>query len=285
MARLKDLADTTSDVFNMPLDRITIDPDFNVRHDSPDLRSHIEALRDSMLAQGYLRTRPLTIRMSSDQTSVTLIDGHCRFAAAKMAIAAGAEIVNIPCIAEGKGVSAADRALMLLTANNGLPLSPMEQAEVVKRLMSYGWSETEIGRKMGRTRQHVANLLELAGAPDAVRVMVVQGTVSATEAVKAIRRDGEQATAVLQQAEEIARAQGKTRVTPKMIPAGKHGKPHTNGTPLRTPVIPPDSIPRVLQVAKVPLSVAAQHVVDMAAGVDLPDDLDRAIRALADSLS
>jgi ParB-like chromosome segregation protein Spo0J len=276
------LSDTTSDLFNIRLDRITVDPEFNVRFDSPELREHIAMLRDSMIASGYLRTRPLTVRLNRDGdgvASAVVVDGHCRFAAAKLAVASGAEIMTLPCVAEGKGVSRMDRDLMLLTANSGLPLAPLEQAEVVKRLLSYGWSETQIGAKIGRTRQHIANLLELAGAPPGVKVMVVDGVVSATEAVKTIRREGANATATLEAAAEIAKAKGKKRITGASIAATKPKAP--------PPPAPraPASVPRQLQRVVVPLQTAAEHVVAMAKGVDMPDHLRRAIDALHESLT
>jgi ParB family chromosome partitioning protein len=280
--RLKDLADTTSDMFNIPVDRLTVDPEFNVRFDSPELREHIEVIRDSILAQGFQRSRPLTIRLSPDQTSAVVIDGHCRLAAVRMAIASGAEILNLPCVSEGKGVSAADRTLMLLTANSGLPLAPLEQAEAVKRLLSFGWSETDIGRKIGRTRQHVANLLELAGAPHGVKVMVVNGAVSATEAVKAIRSEGPGATKMLEAAAAHAEASGKPKVTAKNIAAVKANR---DPRPAPAPAPQPPATARVLQRAKVPLQTAAQHVVEMAKGCALPADLRRAIDALHESLT
>lgn len=276
--RLKDLATTTSDVFNIPVDRITVDSEFNVRYDSPELRDHIEMIRDSIMAQGFQRSRPLTIRLSADQTSAVVTDGHCRLAAVRMAIAAGAEIQNLPCVPEGKGVSPADRTLMLLTANSGLPLAPLEQAEAVKRLLSFGWSEADIGRKIGRTRQHVANLLELAGAPPGVRVMVVNGAVSATEAVKTIRSEGANATKVLEAAAVIAKAEGKGKITGKSIAAVKTR---------REPPAPPEPRPasRLLQRVTVPLQTAAEHVVEMAKGCTLPDHLRRAIDTLHESLT
>jgi ParB family transcriptional regulator, chromosome partitioning protein len=280
--RLKDLADTTSDLFNIPIERISIDPEFNVRFDSPEVREHIETIRDSIIGQGFQRNRPLTIRLSPDQTSAVVIDGHCRLAAVRMAIAAGAEIRNLPCVPEGKGVSAAERTLMLLTANNGLPLAPLEQAEAVKRLLSFGWTETDIGKKIGRTRQHVANLLELAGAPHGVKVMVVNGALSATEAVKTIRSEGAGATKLLQDAAAHAEASGKPKVTAKSIAAVKT---HRDPRPAPAPAPVPATTTRVLERAKVPLQTAAQHVVEMAKGCALPADLRRAIDALHESLS
>jgi ParB family transcriptional regulator, chromosome partitioning protein len=274
--RLKDLSHTTAEIYNLPLEYIAIEPGFNVRGDTAEVRAHLEMLRDSMLEQGFLRTKPLVVRLERNDTKATLVDGHCRYYAALMARDAGAAIVSIPCVSEGKGVSLADRTLTLLTSNNGLPLAPLEQAEAIKRLLSYGWSESAIGRKIGRTRQHVANLLELAAAPEGVKVMVVDGTVSATEAVKTIRAKGGEAAAFLEQARERAFQEGRKRVTGGVI--RRLEKP-------QEPAQAPDPAPRRFEVAKVPLQTAAEHVVFMAKGHLIPDDLQRAIDVLADSLS
>lgn len=276
--RLKDIADTRSDVLNISLDRISIDPDFNVRHDTPEVAAHIEWLRDSILGQGFLRTRPLTVRLVDGGAIV--VDGHCRFAAVKLAVAGGADIRTLPCLPEGRGISPENRTLMLLTANSGLPLSALEQADAVARLVSYGWTENEIGKKIGRTRQHVVNLLELAQAPKGVRVMVVQGTVSATQAVKTVRAEGAaKAVKTLQRAAEHAKQEGRTRVTNRTIMA-------TTGSFTTNAVVKPEPVSDAwVRRVVVPLQTAAEHVVAMAKNVVLPDDLDRAIKALADSLS
>jgi ParB-like chromosome segregation protein Spo0J len=101
---------------------------------------------------------------------------------------------------------------MLLTSNSGLPLTGLEQAEVVKRLLAFGWPESQIASRIGRTRQHVASLLELAEAPHAVREMVRDGAVSPTVAIAAIRQDGTGAAAVLQAA-IAASPKGKATAT------------------------------------------------------------------------
>lgn len=190
MARLKDTF-TRSDLFNVPVDSIAVDEGFNVRIDTPDSLEDDEALCQSILDNGFYRHRPLTIRQSPTQDGkAVLVDGHRRFKAVLEAISRGAEIKTLPCMAEGQGVSDADRILMLFTSNSGRPLTAMEQATVIKRLLSYGWSEVEIASKIGRTRQTVTNLLDIAAAPHDVVESIKCGEIKATEAVKLIRDEG-----------------------------------------------------------------------------------------------
>jgi ParB family chromosome partitioning protein len=219
--RLKDLADSTSDLFNLPVEALDIDPAFNVRTDTPELAAHVLALADSIAAIGFLSSKPLVVRLAGDRAIV--VDGHCRLAAVRVSIARGCEIKRLPCLPEARGTSAAERALMLLTANNGLPLSALEQAAVCKRLVAFGWTETEIGARIGRTRQHVANLLDLAASPDAIREAVAGGAVSAREAVLLVRSEGEAgAVAVL---EKAVAASPKGKATAGVIKAVKAGTP------------------------------------------------------------
>lgn len=282
--RLKDFG-KTSDLFNIPIDDITIDPDFNLRLDRPELHEHIEWLRGQISEFGFLRSKPLIVRLTAaPDRRIVLVDGHCRLAAVRLCNAAGLGIETLPCLPEGKGISAVDRTILMFQANTLLNFSPLEQALGVKRLLSFGLSETEVGRRIGRSRQHVANLLELAAAPNDVRVMVVEGVVSATEAVKLIRRDGaEAAGATLKLARDAATAAGRTKITARYIPEGVRGIKQTGSAPVVDGEAAP--LPRVLQVVKVPLSVTAAHVVEMAHGVDLPPALRTAIDALHESLT
>jgi ParB-like chromosome segregation protein Spo0J len=209
MARLQDLGKRV-DMYQLAPALIEIDPGFNVRSDTPAVRDHILAIAESIKSGGFMQTRPLTVRMQGDRVVVT--DGHCRLLAVRLAIAEGCEIQTIPCLPEARGTNEADRALMLLTSNSGLPLTGLEQAEVVKRLLAFGWPESQIASRIGRTRQHVASLLELAEAPHAVREMVRDGAVSPTVAIAAIRQDGTGAAAVLQAA-IAASPKGKATAT------------------------------------------------------------------------
>lgn len=209
--RLKDISESTSDLFNLPVDALEVDPAFNVREDSEALREHIRGLAADMMANGFLRSKPLTVRLSGDRAIV--VDGHCRLAAVRLAISDGAEIRTLPCLPEAKGTSEAERSVMLIKSNAGLPLTALEQSVVIKRLLSFGWSEGQIALKLGRSRQHVNNLLELASAPEAVRTMIVDGVVSATEAIKVCRTEGDAAPRILSDAAKRAAASGKRKVT------------------------------------------------------------------------
>jgi ParB family chromosome partitioning protein len=57
-------------------------------------------------------------------------------------------------------------------------LNAIEEAEGYKRLIDdYGHTQEEIGRIVGKSRSHIANLLRLLDLPDDVRTLVISGAI------------------------------------------------------------------------------------------------------------
>lgn len=62
-------------------------------------------------------------------------------------------------------------------------LNPLEEALGYEQLMSsYGYTQNDLGEVIGKSRSHVANSLRLLKLPDAVRNMLVDGSLSAGHA-------------------------------------------------------------------------------------------------------
>lgn len=58
-------------------------------------------------------------------------------------------------------------------------LNAIEEATAFRQLMDrYGHSQEAIGKLVGKSRSHVANLLRLLDLPDSVRLMLLQGDIS-----------------------------------------------------------------------------------------------------------
>ncbi|MCG8911270.1 hypothetical protein [Pseudomonas sp. DP-17] len=70
---------------------------------------------------------------------------------------------------------------------------------------------------MGRTRQHVDQVMVIGNANTDVQRMVASGEVAATTAVKAVRQHGEKAGKVLGDKLKQVQAAGGSKVTPKAI--------------------------------------------------------------------
>jgi ParB/RepB/Spo0J family partition protein len=211
--RLKDLAVGTKDLFMLDPGIIREEPGWNVRIASPDLEVHIRQLADSIKEVGVLE--PVTVYLRDGEAVLT--NGHCRLMAVRLAIAEGAEIRAIPARAEERYAGDADRVLGMLTRNSGKPLSSLEQAEVIKRLLAFGWTEQEVAKKTGYSATHIANLVRLVSAPVQVREMVARGEVSARQAVETIRREGDGAVQALGEALATAREAGKSKATGKHL--------------------------------------------------------------------
>lgn len=194
---------------------IVEEPGWNQRAETPALAEHIASLAGSIRALGV--QEPLTAYMKGDD--VVLVNGHCRLAAVRSLLESGEEILTVPVRVEPHTANDADRVLSMVTRNSGKPLEPMEVAAVFKRLIAFGWDVAQIAEKTGRSENRVAELLRLNSAPEEVKIMVKRGEISATTAVRVLRKSGEkEGTAIITKAVASAKADGKTKATPKHLP-------------------------------------------------------------------
>lgn len=164
---------------------------FNLRDtEAEDYREDINSLKAHIKRGGQVPA--LEVVLSTDGQGVDLVDGHRRFTAYSELIAGGDPIQYIriePFI--GNDV---DRTARIMTSNEGRKLRPLEIAEGYRRLTAYGLTPDDIARRVGKTRQHVDQMLILASAPHAVQQLVKDGSVSATEAINQVRAHGDKAT-------------------------------------------------------------------------------------------
>lgn len=206
---IKKLSIGRKDLFLLSPDVIHEDPNWNVRQENDGLKDHIRQLADSIKEIGV--QQPLTVRMDGLKAKVT--DGFCRMAAVRLAIKEGAEIKSVPVRTEERYSNEADHTLSMWVRNSGRQLTLPEQAEVVRRLLSFNWTEAEISRKTGSSRQHINNLVCFLSSPVEVQDMVKSGEVSATAAVNQVRKEGEAAAGTLKRAVVKANDEGKKRAT------------------------------------------------------------------------
>ena len=208
------------DTFRVDPRQLQIDSGFNVRDlDAPAARDSLDELKASIRAEGV--QMPLEIRLVGD--SLHVVSGHRRHKVVMELIAEGVDIAHIPAIAEPRAVDEADRTARLITLNSGEPLTGLEKAEVVRRLLGYGWDRGKIAQRLGfRSVQTVANLELLLSAPVEVKAAVREGELSASNAVSMVRAGN--ASEALTTARETAQATGRKRVTAKSIAPKPPGK-------------------------------------------------------------
>lgn len=214
--KIRDLAKGRgAETFYLDLDSIIIDEGYNVRKlDTPEVQAHIRNMADSIKENGVLSFPPVGVFKDAED-KIHLVTGHCRLAAHKIAASEGCELRGILAIANNQ--SEQDRQLDLLNSNSGLNLTQLEQAEVIKRLLAFGWTQAQIAKKHGKSQTAVANLVAILEAPESVKEMIQSGAVSATLASETLKSDPENAEKKITNAVKKAKDSGKSRATKKDI--------------------------------------------------------------------
>lgn len=218
MTQLRDLAESKRDLLMFDPRKIQVEPGYNIRDlETPDAKAKLQELARSIASVGV--QQPLMVRLKGEE--VFVVSGHRRRAAALIAInELGAEIESVPCIAEPKGTSEAERCADLIISNSGEPLTPMEKAAAVKRLVAFGWDDAKIAERCGwGSTQTVSNYLELLSAPEDVQRMVRDNEVSPSTARAVVRKHGDAAGETLANAKRQANREGKSRVTTAHVKA------------------------------------------------------------------
>jgi len=225
MASLKSMAADTANEQVKKTDLFRVDPaliveetGFNLRdYESDEVKAHVRGFADSFKAGRYVP--PILVRVEGD--SIKMIEGHCRRLGALLARSEG---VDVPFLGatEFRG-NDADRVEVMLRSGDGLPFTPLQQAEGYLRLHRLGFSNGEIAVKVKRTPARVEQMLLLATANTDVHMLVKSGAVSAEAAIEAVRKHGEATGAVLADALDAVKREGKSRVTkssmrPKSLP-------------------------------------------------------------------
>lgn len=218
---IKELAVGRSDTFRLSLDDIHVRAGWNARECDFDPADEDDLALARSIAENGVRE---TITAIFEDGKVYVTNGHRRREAALYARdVLGAEIKSVPVQTEARYSSEADHVLSQIVRNAGKPLSPFEKGKVFKRLIDLGWSEDEIGTKTGMTKNRVVQLLTVQAAPEGVKALVRDGSVSTDLALKAVRAadgNGEAAVANLTEAVETAKAAGKTKATAKHLDGG-----------------------------------------------------------------
>lgn len=207
------------DFFTVDPRLLKIQDGYNVRDlTTPQAVTALTDLKRSIIANGV--RVPLEVRI--DGEDLIIVAGHRRHAAVMAAIGEGHEIIAIPVIPEPKGMNEIERTLSLVVSNSGVPLTPIEIAEVIRRLIAFGWPNAQIAARLGwKSAQTVTHYISLLGADAEVQSLVRSGEVAVSTVAKVVKTDGAKAGETLRKALDLAKASGKTKVTAKSIAAAK----------------------------------------------------------------
>lgn len=236
-AAMKGAGAISADLWQVEPHRINVVQGFNVRIRNEKYAARVRWIADSIKANGFYRNKPLTgfVARENGVDVIYMTEGHRRFEAVLLAMSEGVEIPNIPIVIKPKGTNMEDLTVDMYVSNqseNG-DLTVYEQSLLCKRLATMGCTSATIRARLGYSSvQYVDDLLALAGAPLAVRTLVINEAVAATVAIRALRKHDDRAGDVLAAALVAA---GGGRVTPKNLPGAaftktikKHAEPFYN---------------------------------------------------------
>lgn len=187
---------------------LEVEEGFNAR-DIDD--EHVLSIADAITAGVVLPA----IDVRVDAGRVIVVDGHHRRQAYLYLINSGTDIRRVDCRQfRGNDV---DRIAHLVTSAQGKPLTPLEMGMQYKKLIALNLTEKEIADKIGKSRQHVMDMLALARANADVHEQVKRGQVSAKVAMKIVKKHGDAAGEVIAGHIAAAAASGKKKVTEKIV--------------------------------------------------------------------
>lgn len=209
-----------ADAMKARLEDLYEEPGFNLRAEGEELEESIDALAEFIFAGGQIPA--LEVRPRAEG-GMWVVDGHRRRRAYLKLDQAG-RLPRVPSKDDPKRLEAwisivpfegndAERVARVITSQEGKKLSPLELADGYKRLTAFGWTPDQIAKKVGKTRQHVEQVMTLGNANTDVQQLVASGQVSATTAVQVVRQHGDEAGKVLGGELQKAKATGKTKVT------------------------------------------------------------------------
>ncbi|MCW2242241.1 ParB/RepB/Spo0J family partition protein [Azospirillum canadense] len=217
MARLKDLPGVkTGNLFAVPPAMLAEDDGFNIRQQGDSFEALIEEYAQLFLA-GH-RCPPLEVWKRGDD--LVVIDGHCRRRAALRAIERGAPADLTVDVVNFTG-NDADRVALMLRSGLKRGWAPAELAEGYKRLMGFWQDVGKVAAAVGKSEQHVRDILALANADTAVQQMVKAGAVSATTAIAVVKKQGHKAADVLKETVAKVKATGGAKVTARHVSAAQ----------------------------------------------------------------
>lgn len=177
------------DMFSLRFDQIQIQDGFNARYDMGELKE----LGEQILSAGRI-LQPLK-GYKDGQTPdgrpvYTISDGHRRIAAYMLVADKLPEDFEIPLRPEPRGYTDKDRTIDLIRSNEGKPLTMLEEAIVVQRLMTeHGMTVAEVVKTIGKTKMHVSNLVTLMKAKPALHKQIRDGKVTATTVIEMLKQE------------------------------------------------------------------------------------------------
>jgi len=198
-----------TDLFRVKYEDLQVESGFNLRDlKTLEAKEHIHSIYQTIIAGGDVP--PLEIRVD-DQDNILIVDGHCRHAGYGLAIEKGHPIEWID-VLPFRG-NDAERVAKMITSSQGRPLTTLEVSLGYKRLVKFGWENDQVAANVGKSVEHVKQLLILASANTDVHKFVRSGAIAAYAAIDLLRKHGEKTGEIIAKEVDSASAKGKIKVT------------------------------------------------------------------------
>lgn len=163
-------------------------------------------LAESIAARGVLQ--PILVRPGETEGEFEIIAGERRWRAAQRA-----KLHTMPAIVRSFDDTGTAEVALIENVQRA-DLSPLEEADAYAALISrFGHKQDEVGRLVGKSRSHVANLLRLRDLPEKVRASLDAGELTMGHARAILTADDPESLAAqivrdglsVRQAEALAR--------------------------------------------------------------------------------
>lgn len=178
---LKGFAVGRKDVFTVPLSVIKEEPDFNCRQKYEE----IEEFAQYILKNGVMGLPPMRVYVKpNDPDGLYISQGHRRIRAMRMAVELGADIQGA-LVMNDHGTTE-DRTFDLISSNEGYPLTKIEKGHVFLRLIGYGYNQSEIAQRTGKSAAFVSQAITLARAPKKIQELVLSGAIPDSTVYQAV---------------------------------------------------------------------------------------------------
>lgn len=176
---LKSIASGRKDRYDIDPRLIKRKPGFNVRINF----GNMEELEQSIAEIGV--TNPLKVYIDPDDQNPCLIDGDRRLTAVETLIKKGHDIKTVPCIS-GKW-NEEERVIDMIVSGGSVPLNDLELGIAFIRLINFGYSQVEIGKKVGKNQVDVSNSIALGRASKRIQNMFMEDIAKKGAILGAIR--------------------------------------------------------------------------------------------------
>lgn len=125
---------------------------------------------------------PIVVKFDAEKQKAVVKDGHHRYKALMLAIERGAPIQYVK-VEQIQG-DESNQQLLMLKSSNSLELTPVEKAEIIHRLSTYGFEPEQIATKIGKSITYVSYMLKVYNLPLETKRLIQQGKLTVNSALE-----------------------------------------------------------------------------------------------------